>query len=269
MRSERFFKDPNLPFAELRCSRSSSDSFKPHMHRTLGIGAVDDGEVIYTLIGETASLVPGTLVVFNPEALHACNPAEGSVRSYYMLHLDTDWCLKVQQTLWNVGGFIAAEKTRIENAALYEAYCRTMVLLMDGQVHLEEKEQALYELICDIFTVVCRPGESRETTGGDVARLKKLLSTDLQRDWPLDSLAASLDANPYTLIRSFKAVTGITPHAYRMNCRIEKARELLREGREIADTALECGFFDQSHFHRYFKAMTTVTPQAYRINFLQ
>ena len=269
MRSERFFKDPGLPFAELRCSRDSSDSFKPHMHRTLSIGAVDEGEVVYSLNGETANLLPGTLVVFNPEVLHACNPVKGTVRSYYMLHLDRDWCLKVQQTLWAVGDFVAAERFRIEDAEVYEAYCRAMGLLMDDPVHLEEKEQVLFDLVCNIFTAVCRPGESRKTTGGDVARLKHLLSTDLHRDWPLDSLAASLDANPYTLIRSFKAVTGITPHAYRMNCRMEKARELLREGRDIADTALECGFLDQSHFHRYFKAMTTVTPQAYRINFLQ
>ena len=47
------------------------------------------------------------------------------------------------------------------------------------------------------------------------------------------------------------------------------SRALLRQGRDIADVALACGFFDQSHFHRYFKAMTTVTPQEYRINFLQ
>jgi AraC-like DNA-binding protein len=38
---------------------------------------------------------------------------------------------------------------------------------------------------------------------------------------------------------------------------------------DIAETALECGFFDQSHFHRHFKAMTTVTPQEYRVNFVQ
>lgn len=54
-----------------------------------------------------------------------------------------------------------------------------------------------------------------------------------------------------------------------MNCRIEQAKEFLREGRDITDTALECGFFDQSHFHRHFKAMTTVTPQEYRVNFIQ
>jgi AraC-like DNA-binding protein len=62
---------------------------------------------------------------------------------------------------------------------------------------------------------------------------------------------------------------GITPHAYRLNCRIDRARELLRQGRDIAETALECGFYDQSHLHRHFKAVTTVTPREYQVNFIQ
>ena len=59
------------------------------------------------------------------------------------------------------------------------------------------------------------------------------------------------------------------PHAYRMNCRINKTKELLQEGREIIDVALYYGFFGQSHFHRYFKVMTATTPQKYRVNFVQ
>ena len=140
---------------------------------------------------------------------------------------------------------------------------------MDEKLHLQEKEQMLFDLVVGVFSVASKPQAIKKERRDNIDELKKLLSTDLQKDLPLKSLAKEIDVNPYTLIRSFKAVTGLTPHAYRMNCRIEQARALLRQGWDITETALECGFFDQSHFHRYFKAMTTVTPQEYRVNFVQ
>ncbi len=82
-------------------------------------------------------------------------------------------------------------------------------------------------------------------------------------------MALQLDANPYTLLRQFRAATGITPHAYWLNCRIELAKMLLQKGMDVSQVALECGFYDQSHFHRHFKAITAVTPKEYQVNFIQ
>jgi AraC-like DNA-binding protein len=269
MKDDRFFKDPLLPFAELRCSRTSSAPYKPHIHQCFSIGAVDKGAVEYNVGGTTDILAPGSLVLINPETLHVCNPAGQHARSYYMLHLDTNWCLKVQQSMWEIDRFVEAEEIRIDDDALYDRFCRTMENLMNKKILLQEKEQLLYELACNIFFIACKSLKPRKETHTDIETLKKLLAQDLDRDLPLNILAGELDANPYTLIRSFKAACGITPHAFRMNCRIEKARRLLRQGCSIADTALECGFFDQSHLHRHFKAMTTVTPNQYRVNFIQ
>lgn len=271
MRSDRFFRHDLLPFAEMRYSKGSSAPFKMHMHQTLAIGAVDEGVVYYRVVDQEAYLRPGSLAVMNPETLHACNPVSGEVRSYYMLYLHTAWCCQVQQAIWETDRFVPMEKIRVDHEVLYNRYCQTMNLLMDEQVHLQEKEQLLFELAVSVFQQACGPQPCETCTIEDeaIARLKQLLSANLQEDLPINTLAEDLDVNPYSLIRRFKSVTGITPHAYRMNCRIEQAKKLLRDGADIGDTALTCGFFDQSHFHRHFKAMTTVTPLAYRVNFVQ
>ncbi len=269
MRNERFFKNSLLPFAEVRYTRDSKAPFKPHMHLTLSIGAVDQGEVLYSVSGKKSVLTAGSLAVMNPETLHTCNPTTEQGRSYYMLYLNAEWCLKVQQSMWEVDTFVEMEEIRIDDESLYKQYCDTMEHLMDEKVHLQEKEQMLFDLTGEVFSVACRPQTVKKERRDSIEKLKNLLATDLMKDLPISSLAKDLDANPYTLIRNFKAVTGITPHAYRMNCRIEQAKELLRQGRDIAETALECGFFDQSHFHRHFKAMTTVTPGEYLVNFVQ
>lgn len=266
---EKFLKDKGLPFAECRYSQSSRSSFKPHMHRAFSIGAVDRGRVEYTVGSSVATLGPGSLALINPEMLHSCNSLCAEGRSYYMLYLDVSWCLTVQKSLWNLDSFAETATIRLDDEPLYRRYCQVMQQLLRPDIHLQEKEQLLVDLVSTVFQHSCRPQAKRTTPPGNIDCLKAMLREDLARDLTLDSLAKALGANPYTLLRRFKAETGITPHAYRMNCRIEQARRYLRQGMDITETALECGFFDQSHLHRHFKAMTTVTPQEYRLNFIQ
>lgn len=186
-----------------------------------------------------------------------------------MLYLDVDWCRTVQQSLWRVESFAPVTHPALHHPGLYRRFARTMAVLIDPKADLLEKEQLLIELVGRIFKKACGPQPGRRLPGENIDRLKAALGGNLREELTLETLARSMHANPYTLLRRFKAATGITPHAYRMNCRIELAKKLLQQGLDIAETALECGFFDQSHLHRHFKAMTTVTPQEYRVNFIQ
>ncbi|MFN3070884.1 helix-turn-helix domain-containing protein [Serratia sp. J2] len=42
-----------------------------------------------------------------------------------------------------------------------------------------------------------------------------------------------------------------------------KGRQLLKAGNGVLETALACGFHDQSHFHRHFRKSIGVTPGDY------
>lgn len=46
--------------------------------------------------------------------------------------------------------------------------------------------------------------------------------------------------------------------------RIERAKELLAEGKSIADTAEECGFADYNYFCKVFRKHTGASPSAYK-----
>jgi len=265
---EHFFADPRLPFVEGRFSRHSARTFKPHMHRCFSIGAVEAGQILYQVEEQDYRLRPGSLTLINPETLHSCNRGTVAPRSYGMLYLQTDWCLRVQQSLWQADRFVPVRLPLLEAPDLYQRFLATMATLM-APGPLLEKERHLVELVAAVFLRTCDPGDPAGPPLPRVEQLKTLLAADLAEDLALEHLAADLGANVCTLIRQFKEATGITPHAYRMNCRINQARQLLQQGRDIAETALECGFCDQSHFHRQFKAMTTVTPREYQVNFIQ
>ena len=82
----------------------------------------------------------------------------------------------------------------------------------------------------------------------------------------LKELSENMQMSRYALIRLFKHYFGLTPHAYQLNRKVNKARKLLKNDGDIAQLAHELEFSDQSHFHRVFKQHTGVTPKQYYKN---
>jgi len=64
-------------------------------------------------------------------------------------------------------------------------------------------------------------------------------------------------------LRQFKRQTGVPPHVFRTQRRVEHARVLILQGRPLAEVAQATGFTDQSHFTNTFKLYTGVTPGRY------
>jgi AraC-like DNA-binding protein len=93
-----------------------------------------------------------------------------------------------------------------------------------------------------------------------LARAKALLGDRLGEKVRLDELAAAAGLSKFHLLRRFRAMTGMTPGAYRRHLRIEAAKQALRQGESPSQVALAFGFVDQSHFTRAFRTQTGVTP---------
>jgi AraC-like DNA-binding protein len=79
----------------------------------------------------------------------------------------------------------------------------------------------------------------------------------------IEELAGAAALSPFYFMRSFRATTGMTVHAYLVQLRLVASQKKLVCGDVPSRVALECGFCDQSHLIRHFKSAFGVTPGQY------
>ena len=88
---------------------------------------------------------------------------------------------------------------------------------------------------------------------------------DLAMTNPVSAMVARSGLTARTFARRFVAATGSRPIDYVHLLRIERARELLEEGRgSVEDVGYAVGYEDPTFFRRLFKRTTGLTPGAYR-----
>lgn len=180
-----------------------------------------------------------------------------------MLHLDTTWLKALRQ---ESGTRERKDVALTRDASVYARFCRLNAFLFSA-ASVHEKESALIEFIgdCDTHDQAMIEAPAQATLARN--RLRPILAC-LQHDGvvmgSLTELAKMADMSRYQLIRAFRTSTGMTPHSYQLNLRINQARAGLRSGEAMADMAYRLGFADQSHFQRVFKAYVGVTPGLYR-----
>ncbi|MEF3305976.1 response regulator transcription factor [Paenibacillus sp. GYB003] len=124
---------------------------------------------------------------------------------------------------------------------------------------LEAFEQCLMQMADALFAV--RSGNFRDP----MEEAKAYIDGRLSQEISLEQVAAMVGLTPTYFSALFKKMTNETFVKYRINKRMEKAKELLSVPHiRIVDVAAEVGYDDYPHFTKTFKKIVGVSPSDYR-----
>ncbi|MGB3535630.1 MAG: AraC family transcriptional regulator [Microcoleaceae cyanobacterium] len=136
-----------------------------------------------------------------------------------------------------------------------------------GQLYIDSLANAITVNILRNYTVnkpkiaVYKGGLSDR----QILQITDYINHHLSDSLKIQDLAAYLGISKFHFSRLFKKSTGISPHQYVMQQRIELAKQLLaKENLSILNIALECGFNSHAHLGKYFCTSTGMSPKAYR-----
>jgi AraC-like DNA-binding protein len=209
-------------------------------------------------------LSAGSLMLVNPGQSFECSHTHG----------EGDRCLSFQfdaQLFERLAHDVGASRATFEHQTLpplralarLTAWARAAMASPDA---LEEIAFKLAGAVVGLAGRARREPPARPQHYARIARALRLLESDSTGPHSLAELARSAGLSPYHFLRTFKRVTGVTPHRWLLRARLREAAQRLSASREsVTDIALDVGFEDLSNFMRSFRAEFGVSPRRYRL----
>jgi AraC-like DNA-binding protein len=262
-----FWRDASLPYIEARAIVDGRKvCYAKHWHETFSIGVIRSGRTDYINQATRQGVGPGSVVLMNPGEVHGCNPIAGEPWSYRMVYVDHAWLGRLQHA-WGFSAnqdFHPFAATMSTSPALYDGFNRFFDVLT-GDAADPLLRQCASVAFFEQFQSSLDPATRTERDANHkLARAAEYISDHCTAALKLEQICAAADLSPSYLIRAFRKQYGMTPHTYLLNCRIQRARDMLKRGGALADVALATGFSDQAHFQRIFKQFLAATPGQYR-----
>lgn len=139
----------------------------------------------------------------------------------------------------------------------------------------EEQPYAELRIVGHVHEIVFRLAENRDfyekqkfvnvNVSKAITESKRFIMKNYNRNIQLKDVANHVFLSPNYFHKLFTQVTGITPHQYIINQKINAAKKMLLESdATITDIIINCGFSSQSYFNAIFKREVKITPNDYR-----
>jgi len=252
----RYWRTSLFPGGELLTAKFRHHVFARHWHDTYVVPVIEEGAQTYYYRGVEHTVGPGGIAVINPGEVHTARRAADAgwaYRAFYpsiaFLHgLAEGLADRNVSAIWLPDGPLRDP----------DLACRLLrahrILEADSDVLLAESE------LIGAFAMLLRrhAGLQEQPTKSTrdrrrVTRMQEILRQHISEPLSLSELSRAVGLSPHHAVQIFTRGTGIPPHAWRNQLRLEHAVAMLRRGASVVEVAAACGYADQSHLTRHFR----------------
>jgi AraC-like DNA-binding protein len=260
----RYWWDRQIPGLSLLTADFTTHEYPPHSHQAFVVAVTELGGCVIKSRGRIEEAHTSSLFVFNPAEPHAGWMGSSRRWRYRSFYLTNTAIERLAQSL-GVERLPHFTSNRFADQDLIQGFLRLHHGLEQGSDGMLDAE-----LLTMSFGLLCQ----RHGSGGDRidpgpgadARLRRSIELMQARhadSLRLDEVASAVGLTEFQLIALFKRTVGLTPHSYLTQIRLNAACRRLRRGHALAETALACGFYDQSALTKHFKRCYGITPSQF------
>jgi AraC-like DNA-binding protein len=236
----------------------SGRHFARHSHEGFGFGFLTHGAQRWSSGRGEVRGFPGQIISTNPGEVHDGSPIGGPTRRWRIIHVDAD---AMHDLVGSRESMIAHPV--IDDPAVLRRLALTVKRIAERAPAIAV-EEALVDSCVSLMTTHGSAPRRELPAAANIARARERLADVSQSSPSLAELAALVGLSRYQLLRRFQRTYGLTPHAWLMQLRVERARSLIRAKCALPAAALGAGFVDQSHMNRAFVRHLGFTPGQYR-----
>jgi AraC-like DNA-binding protein len=266
----RVWRPPLLAGVELLQARYQRQNFSKHFHECFAVGVMRAGAMRFDYRGGSHLAAPGEINLCLAGEAHNGEAAHEAGWRYRMFYLDEKWLNAALAETGSARRGAAAPFFRsgvLQDPKLAAELLHLHRSLEPGRAGALEQESRLLMALHHLISrhAQPRPPERKAAACLHAVRLARdYLAANLERNPSLGELGRVAGLSRFHLLRVFSRQVGLTPHAFMVQLRLQKARALLQAGASLAEAALLSGFSDQSHLSRHFKKVYGLTPGQYR-----
>jgi len=257
-------------FAELNYVKEFYSNYSTHSHESFALGILEEGIIEVQFHNQKKQkVVANNIIVFNPNQVHRTKKIANNSYGYYTLHINAQWCKRIQEELFGKQNvLIEVFPNIIDDSEISDELLKLYGSIMEEK-NTDKYEETVEHILESIFKNYCDVNTLSENKQEDnllLLKVEQYILDNVDSQITTEDISKEVNYSEAYIMRVFKKKFGLSPHAFLVNQKINRAKNKLlnSKNQDISQLAVEVGFYDQSHFTNTFKRYFSLTPKQYQ-----